>query len=156
MIYVFDTSSFIVTGHYYPQRFSSFWENFNEAVLDGNIISTREVLNELDNSACKPHLLDWIKRNKNIFLTPASEETSYVSKIFSNPHFMQAVSKRNILKGMPVSDPFVVALAKVKNATVVTEEEFKANAAKIPNICQVHKIKCVCIEKFMEQEGWQF
>jgi hypothetical protein len=156
MIYVFDTNSLIVTSHYYPQQFHSFWENFDEAVESGQIISTREVFNELDNNACKPHLLDWINRNKNIFLIPTPEETSFVQVIFNNSHFMQSVSRSNILKGMPVSDPFVVALAKIKNATVVTEEVFKPNASKIPNICNYHKINCINIEKFMEQEGWQF
>ena len=49
MVYVFDTSSFIVTGHYYRQQFPRFWEKFNFAVNQSKIISVREVYKELGN-----------------------------------------------------------------------------------------------------------
>jgi len=55
MIYVFDTSSFIVLGHYFPQRFPSFWQNLDQAVADGEVLSVREVLNELKGRGNKPH-----------------------------------------------------------------------------------------------------
>jgi hypothetical protein len=42
MVYLFDTSSFIVIGHYYPQQFPSFWDKFNQAVNAGTIISVRD------------------------------------------------------------------------------------------------------------------
>ena len=48
MIYVFDTSSFRVLGNYYPDRFPSFWEMFDELVAAGRIVSVREVHRELD------------------------------------------------------------------------------------------------------------
>ena len=35
MAYVFDTNSFIVIGHYYPEQFPSFWEKFDQAVENG-------------------------------------------------------------------------------------------------------------------------
>ena len=34
MAYVFDTSSFIVMGHYYPEQFPRFWEKFNQIDVD--------------------------------------------------------------------------------------------------------------------------
>lgn len=55
MVYVFDTSSFIVIGHYYPKQFPSFWDEFNQSVEIGKIISVREVLRELDQDANAPH-----------------------------------------------------------------------------------------------------
>lgn len=51
MVYVFDTSSFMVIGHYYPQQFPSFWNKFDQAVEIGNIISVTEVFRELDQDA---------------------------------------------------------------------------------------------------------
>jgi hypothetical protein len=61
MVYVFDTSSFIVIGHYYPEQFPSFWDKFNQAVNLEKIISVREVFRELDQDASIDHLSDWIK-----------------------------------------------------------------------------------------------
>ncbi len=156
MIYVFDTSSFIVLGHYFPDRFPSFWNHFDNHVSDGNIISVREVLGELSSPANKPHLAFWLKINKSIFAVPGDEETRFISEIFTIPSFQQLVKQKQISKGNRVADPFVIASARVKNACVVTEEAFRENAAKIPNVCQHFHIDCTNLEGFMERENWTF
>lgn len=71
-------------------------------------------------------------------------------------HFQQLVEKKKILKGGPVADPFVIAKAKVEGAILVTEEAFKENAAKIPNVCEYFKVEYINLEDFMQREGWQF
>lgn len=156
MIYIFDTSSFIVSGHFFPNRFPTFWENFNDYVARGKIISVREVLNELDQKASVPHLREWIKANKNIFLVPTTRELAFVSKIFEIKHYQQIIDEEHRLKGNPVADPFLVASAKIYSGCVVTEEKEKPNAAKIPNVCKHFDIDCLNLEGFMEKEGWKF
>jgi hypothetical protein len=156
MIYVFDTSSFIVLGHYFPQRFPSFWQNLDQAVADGEVLSVREVLNELKGRGNKPHLDDWIKANGHIFQPPSSREAKFVRRIFEVAHFRQLVSERARLKGTPVADPFVIAAAKVRSGTVVTEETHKPHAARIPNVCDHFNIPWTSIEGFMEHMGWKF
>ncbi len=39
---------------------------------------------------------------------------------------------------------------------VVTEETFRPNAAKIPNVCQHFGIECINLRQLMEREGWRF
>ncbi len=156
MIYVFDTNCFIVLGHYFPERFPTFWTNIKECISDGKIISTREVFNELIDKGNKEFLDNWLKENKNIFLTPTSEELTFVKEIFSVQHFQQLVKEKQRLKGTPVADPFVIALAKVKKACVITEESMKKNAARIPNVCEHFKIDCTNLEGFMKRENWTF
>lgn len=156
MVYVFDTSSFIVIGHYYPEQFPSFWDKFNWAVDTGKIISAREVFRELDQEASVDHLADWIKRHKNIFTIPDTAATQFVSTIFSIPHFQALVNEKNRLAGRPCADPFVIALAKVIKGCVVTEEKEKPNAAKIPNVCRHFGVDCTNLQGFMERESWSF
>ena len=156
MIYVFDTSSFSVLNHYYPDRIPSFWRNFDEFVFQGKILSVREVFNELSGKGNKAHLEKWIKVNKRIFMLPSGQETLFVGQIFSVRHFQQLVGEKQRLKGTPVADPFVIASAKIRKACVVTEEDKKPNAAKIPNVCEHFGIDCTNLEGFMEREGWSF
>ena len=156
MIYVFDASSFIVLNHYYPDRIPSFWRNFDEFVFQGKILSVREVFNELSGKGNKAHLEKWIKVNKRIFMLPSGQETLFVGQIFSVRHFQYLVGQRQRLKGTPVADPFVIASAKIRKACVVTEEDKKPNAAKIPNVCEHFKIDCTNLEGFMERQGWSF
>jgi hypothetical protein len=156
MIYVIDSSSFRVISHYFPERFPSFWGRFNSLVAEKRIISAREAHKELNHRINKQHLLDWISANRQIFLVPTPEETEFIGQIFSIRHYQQMVSKQNVLKGMPVADPYIIALAKSRNGCVVTEEEHKPNAAKIPNVCERFGINCINFEQMMSQEGWEF
>jgi len=157
MIYVFDTSAFVILEHYFPNRFPSFWNHVDSAVEAGDIISVREVLKELSaRKDRKEHLDQWIESHKSLFLTPTPEETAFVRQIFVVPHFQQMVDAKHRLRGAPVADPFVIALARVRSGCVVTQESLKPHAAKIPNVCQHFGIRCCNLESFMEQMGWQF
>jgi hypothetical protein len=60
------------------------------------------------------------------------------------------------LTGTPVADPFVIACAAVRNGAVVTEEKFKQNAAKIPNVCAHFQVDCIDLEGFMRAVVWSF
>ncbi len=156
MAYVFDTSSFIVIGHYYPEQFPRFWEKFNQAVETGKIISVREVHRELDRNAAEDHLVEWIKLHKNIFVTPSPAVMQLVNEIFSVPHFEASLPDRTRLGNNPFADPFVIAQAKVMNYCVVTQENERPHAAKIPNICAHFDVDWTNLQGFMEREGWTF
>ncbi len=104
----------------------------------------------------KPHVQEWIKKHSGIFLTPGAEETLFVAEILKITHFQALVSQSNILRGRPAADPFVIACAEVRSACVVTEEGFKPNAAKIPNVCKYFHISHTNLQGFMENEGWIF
>ena len=156
MIYVLDSSSFRVCGHYFPSRFPTFWDEFNALIRDGGIISVREVRKELDHIVHRQHLREWVDGNKSIFLLPDQQETQFVAEIFAVQHFQQLIGSRQRLAGGPAADPFVIASARIRNACVVTEESLKPHAAKIPNVCDHFGIDCISIEKMMERENWSF
>ena len=122
MVYIFDTSSFIVIGHYYPERFPTFWSRFDASVEAGEVISVREAFNELTTEASRPWLAQWIKDHKEIFFLPSDEETHFVRKIFKVPHFQMLVNAKARLTGRPAADPFLIAAAHVRDGTVVSEE----------------------------------
>ena len=62
MIYVFDTSSFIRLNSYYPDIFPGFGSSLMETVAAGEIVSTREVLRELEREE-PDHAFAWEKQN---------------------------------------------------------------------------------------------
>lgn len=77
-------------------------------------------------------------------------------EIFKKRHFQDNIEKIKLLKGGPVADPFLVAKAKALNGIVVTQEEFKPNSVKLPNICEFMGVQCTNLEGLMEKEDWQF
>jgi hypothetical protein len=156
MVYVFDNNAFRVLQNYYPQRFPSLWQQFGELLATGDVISTREVWRELEMFNAKSWFREWLNEHKTLFCVPGEDETEFVSKILSVPHFQTLVGKRQILKGSPVADPWIIACAHVRGGTVVTEESHKPNAAKIPNVCEHFNIPWINLEGFMDAMRWTF
>lgn len=67
------------------------------------------------------------------------------------PLLVKAFSTRN------QADPFVIATAKVRGVTVVTEERFGSAAKpRIPDVCKVTGIKCIDVVTFIREQGWTF
>lgn len=155
--YVFDTNSLIVIfTHFYPSRFPSFWEKFNRSVTAGVIISVREVANEIKKYQGETPLRQWVKDNSRIFQQPMLAETSFVGDIFKIQHFQDLITKKSRLQGTPVADPWIIAKARIIGGYAVTEEKYKDNAAKIPNICKHFSVPFLHLEDFMEKENWEF
>jgi len=156
VIYVFDTSSLRSLQHFYPTVFVTIWNGLNSLVQQSSLISTREVWTELERQNVSADVLAWAKQNKQIFTLPDRDEQRFVAKIFQVPHFQSLIGEQQRLKGMPVADPFVIACAKIRNGTVVTEERLKPHAAKIPNVCKYFDVPCIDLEGFMQRQGWTF
>lgn len=155
-MYVFDTSPFsALFKSYYPKRFPTLWTNFDELVAKGEIVSTREVVREIDDGPLQS-LREWAAKNQHLFPTPSADEALAVAELFKVGHFQQNIEQQKLLKGGRNADPFVIARAMVEKGSVVTMELLKPNSAKIPNICQHFGVGCMTLEEFMEQEGWQF
>lgn len=84
------------------------------------------------------------------------EELSFITSIYSIPHFRQNLDRKKLLEGGYFADPFVIAKAKIKDAVVVTEEDQPVHGARIPNICEHFEIACVKLEGFLTIEDWRF
>jgi hypothetical protein len=154
--YVFDNSPLsALFRNYYRSVFRTLWAGFDALVNNGQVLSTREVLREIEDSSIDA-LRNWAEEHKAIFATPTGEEAAFVARIYAVPHFQQNIEVKKLLKGGKNADPFVIARAAVTGSTVVTMEQFKDNAAKIPNICRHFHVACITLEQFMEAEGWAF
>jgi len=156
MKYVFDSDSLInLFRHYYPERFPTLWEKFHALASAGELISVREVFNEIGSR--EDSLAIWAKEQKDILFSESTTgELKFVGKIFQVQHFQAMIRKQERLKGKPVADPFVIARAKISGACVVTQEKNTENAAKIPNVCDHFGIDCINLEGFMKKENWTF
>jgi hypothetical protein len=156
MSYVFDNSPLsVLFKNFYRNTFRTLWENFDALVADGRIVSTREALREIEDGAPE-NLLAWAKDHTELFAMPAPAEARFVARIYTVTHFQQNIEQQKLLKGGNNADPFVIAKAAIEDRAVVTMEEFKPNAAKIPNICRHFNVRCLSLQEFMEEEGWEF
>jgi hypothetical protein len=123
-------------------------------IEDGIFTSTREVLRELEDSG--GDAFDWASRNQGLFIVPDAKEGAAVAAIFGVEHFQANIERQKLIRGGRNADPFLIARALVTEGTVLTMEQPKPNAAKIPNICEHFKVPCLDLRRFMEKENWVF
>ncbi len=156
MTYVFDNSPLsTLFKNYYRRRFPTLWQHFDELVDNGDIVSTREALREIEDGPVES-LREWTAQKSELFTMPNAEEGMFVARIYAVQHFQQNIERQKMLKGGRNADPFVIAKAAVTERTVVTMDQRHPNAVKIPNICDHFGIPCMTLEDFMETEDWEF
>ncbi len=132
MRWCFDTSAFIEpwVRLYPPDIFGPVWDKVDELGEAGVITAPADVLLEIEKQ--KDDLHDWVRARPDLFQMPDRAVMEVFTEIVNDhPDFMKINSTKS------GADPFVVALAEVKELTVVTYETMaKQNAApKIPNVC---------------------
>jgi hypothetical protein len=150
--YVFDSGPFIDLKSYPVDIFSTLWNNFSQMIDSAEIISSSEVLRELEDY--DDEIAVWAKTNKKVFIKPNLEEQELVRQILAK--HPDLVKEEAILLGKPYADPFVIAQAKIHNCVLVHSEKFKPNAHKIPNVCQTFGVQEIPLFEFFRREKWNF
>lgn len=153
MIYVVDTCVFRhMLEHVYRSVFPEMWVVLEEMISEGEIISVKESYRELELHYSKDdEKMKWLKTYKDMFEKASPAECKIVKDIYAHSNFQNGIRSKNILEGRPVADAFLVAKAKLlRDGIIVTREKYSENSAKIPNICEVFKIK------WIDEEAFQF
>ena len=165
MHYILDTGFFVLSRDYYPDTFSSFWVELDKLATSQNISSVDEVKDEITKyGGGQIHLLEWIGKHRYIFTKPTLDEQLNVRKILQTRNFKNILSKKEILKGGPFADPFVIAKAMTVDGIVVTKEKPALTnkkgeilgTPKIPDICQHFSVSWLPPSEFMQIQGWNF
>lgn len=145
-----DTSAFSKSWHrhYEPDHFPSLWVEFDKSISSGLFVIPETVYDEL--LFQKDALSNWIKARKSKLIIPTDgaflAEVARISNLY--PKLCQHT------KDKEVADPYVVALAKIHNLIVVTEEGGKK--FKIPDVCLREAITCQPFATTIRQLGWRF
>lgn len=151
-MYIFDKNVFISLGHYYPGRFPTIWGRINELVDNGNLCSVREVRREIETNCPFKYIAQWAQDHSHIFMIPTEAELMIVRDIFRSEQYRGLVRRQNIVRGLPVADPFIVAAGKFYEALVITQESPLSGGARIPALCHALEIRCTDLEGFLEKE----
>lgn len=150
-MYIFDTNVFSTFQHYYRSRFPTIWERLDSLVNESKLYSVREALRELEKFNPSKEIAEWIESNKRIFMMPTEDEIRTVTEIMNNPEYRALVARKKIRNGDPVADPFLIAAAKYRNASLVTQE--KDEGVRIPKVCRDLGVRCINLERFFDIEG---
>lgn len=153
MAYCFDTSAFLDAAvRWYPRDlFPSFWKKLEELIFNGMVITSGEVLRELERK--DDEVFRWAKARSELFM-PLSEDVQVATaKVLER--FPRLVDERS---GKSRADPFVIGVAVVTGSTLVTGEQARgsANRPRIPDVCEGLRIRCIGIVSVIREQGWRF
>jgi hypothetical protein len=153
VIYSIDTSA-ILDGwvrHYPPDVFPALWERIEQAINDGKLKATEEVLLELGKKA--DEVYTWAKSKSGFFVPIDDGIQIAVAGILSK--YERLVDTR---RNRSAADPFVIALAQMKGCKVVTAELPSSSLIKprIPDVCNDLKIPSISLLQLVREEGWKF
>ena len=157
-MYSFDTSVFMEwqARFYPPDVFISLVARIEELIVVGQCSAVELVKEEID-AVGTPELWAWAKKNSALFVTLDPQVQAEAANIESKyPDLMDPKSLRQS------ADAYVIALAKVKGGTVVSQETSAAEkkSAKrthyIPDVCRDLGIPCINLLGLMRREHWTF
>jgi|SRR5680860_249136 len=154
-MFVIDTSSIIHAWKrdYPPDSFPTLWTRVEGSIGAGEIIAPDEVHLELQRGG--DDIYEWAKEQSGFFVEPDDEAQEVVRRIVDDwPDFVPDESHDGVW-----ADPYVIALAYVKKATVVTGENLvppEARRPKMPNICQKLDVLWVRLLDLIRAKKWSF
>ena len=152
MPYSVDTSAFLDAWdrHYPPDVFGSIWEQMDIAARNGTLLAADEVLRELSKKADGAHA--WMKTRPEMVISVDAQIEGHVREIMRR--YPRLVDTK---KGRSGGDPFVIAVARARNLTVITSENLQGNiqVPKIPDVCQHMGIPCIRLLDFFREQGWK-
>jgi len=157
-MYSFDTSVFMdwQARFYPPDVFISLVAKIEGLIIAGQCSAVELVKEEID-AVGTPQLRAWVKKNPALFVTldpPVQTEAANIESKY--PDLMDPKSLHQS------ADAYVIALAKVKGGTVVSQETSAAEkkSAKrthyIPDVCRDLGIPCINLLGLMRREHWTF
>ncbi len=150
--YVVDTGIWIRIGqHHPPDIFVRLWQHLDATIAASNLISPEEVLQELERGS--DDLAATVGARVGLFLPLDDPQMAAVADVMQAcPTLIDTESERNR------ADPFVVALARVRGGTVVTDERPRKAATapfKIPDARAHYHIPCLDWFGFLREVGWR-
>jgi hypothetical protein len=157
-MYSFDTSVFMdwQARVYPPDVFISLVAKIEELVVAGQCSAVELVKEEID-AVGTPELRAWAKKNPSLFVTLDPQVQAEAANIESK--YPDLIDPKSLYQS---ADAYVIALAKVKGGTVVSQETSaseKKSAKRthyIPDVCRDLGIPCINLLGLMRREHWTF
>jgi hypothetical protein len=122
----------------------------NQAASTGQIWVVDEVYAELKRK--DDSVYQWVKGREAIVVPIDEQIQEYLVEIMKK--YPRLVDTKRNRSGC---DPWVIALAKARNLSVVTAEKVSGSLIKpkIPDACKDMGLPCIEVIEFFRQQGWR-
>jgi hypothetical protein len=152
-LYCIDTSALIdwLERYYPPAAFPAIVAKVDALIDEGRLFLSEEVWEEVQvkDEAAKT----WCTPRKDKLVVPTDSAVAIEVRSILQTHKRLVMN----LKNRNRADPFVIAVANLKGAVVVTGEDGgNENRPKIPYVCSQIGVECIGFLDLIQREGWTF
>lgn len=157
-MYALDTSALMDwQARFYPPDVFAGLKTQIEELIAGNKLQAPQLVWEELNAVGTPALKSWARSQRGLFVPLARELQTEAGGIQSRyPELADAKS------GHESADPWVIALARLRGWTVVSQETSASEKRKpsksyyIPDVCRDLGVPCINLLGLMRKERWRF
>lgn len=140
--------------------FPKVWEGIDELIKNKRLISPVEVKFEIEKG--EDELVSWVKDRKELFIEIDDAQQDIIRDILAKYPALAGAERDSYH-----ADPWLITLAISYDrlhkegktdftCAVLTEERYKENSLRIPNICKNYGLACFDRIGFFRNEKWQF
>lgn len=147
MQYCLDANIFFTANSlYYPMDYCpAFWDMIDVNIESETVFVVEQVYQELTKG--KSEVTDWIKDRKSDKFVKAFEDEDVQKEFIKIADHVQKNYKQEVAADfLSGADPWIVAICKVHEFTIVTKETYSEGIkkkVKIPNICKVFGVRYI-------------
>ncbi len=153
-----DTDALITLKTFYPKKepaFKAIWEEIEKLIKEGNMFTIKFVEEEIKKYQGKDDFLKkWVKARKKHFIVPVNGEIWEAGQKIIREH-PELLDQKKLANNEPEADPFLIALAYSRGATIITQEN-KEKPNKIPTVASYYQIRCISLFEFFNEQGLTF
>jgi len=158
--FIVDANLFIqaATSYYAFERVPGFWTWLQRAVESERVKTIHFVLDEIEYPS---ELVQWVNDlGVDVLTVDVSDpeiQVEYQSLV--NWLVRQDFGPEHVAKFLDKADPWLIAAAKVKGSTLVTQETLAGQGTKkvkIPNVCEAHDVPWANTFEMLDDLGASF
>jgi len=149
-VFCIDTSALFNLKPYPKDIFPSLWSKLEGMIKTGELISPREVLNEVN--VGKDEISAWCNRNKKMFIDIDEcqrQEIQNIKAKYTYDCWIRETSKPGFW-----ADPWIIALSICDDAIIVADESNRQD--RIPTIAAALNRNCINLYDFFRQIGIKY
>lgn len=149
-MYSIDTSSLIQGWNVlYPiDVFPGVWLALERLISSGKLVASELVLDELRKKS--DGVTAWANAHTDMFVEMDKVQNDEAKRIITG--FPRLIDER---PGRNQADPFVIALAKHRGITCVTEENHGSDKqVRIPYVCDKLSVRCIRLVELLRDESF--
>lgn len=151
--YVLDSSFLIKLHREQPvELYPTLWARIADLLSSGEALVPREAAREIERKTDDLHA--WLRRHSGAVVEATADEIETVLTI-GQAHPGWVRGQRN------AADPFIIAAAVARSATIVTDERqsgYRGGEAnlRIPTVAQEFGVECITPTELVRRCGWTF